>query len=180
MQYTQFVDWHARNRRKTPDFELQNFFGQLHRSLLLELPSAPRLNLDEPTTVILVLIWEVKATLKGGIYYYKEFGIEEVVDMKTVQCAIGRVQDRAEWAIVNRSDIVVWIPESLRPLYRLSEADSTKNSVRKVLKHSCTFVQTALCYLECSSREWGPISCPSLLSWVFFVILARQNNRVTI
>jgi hypothetical protein len=109
LQYTQFVDRHARNHRKTPDFELQNFFGQLRRSLLLELPSAPRLNLDEPTTVILALIREVKATLRDGIYYYKEFGVEEVVDMKTVQCAIGRVQDRAEWAVVDRSDIMVLV-----------------------------------------------------------------------
>ena len=57
--------------------------------------------------VILALIREVKATLRDGIYYYKEFGVEEVVDMKTVQCAIGRVRDRAEWAVVDRSDIMV-------------------------------------------------------------------------
>ena len=63
------------------------------------------MNLDEPTTVILALIREVKATLRDGIYFYKEFGVEEVVDMKTVQCVVGRVHDRAEWAIVDRSNI---------------------------------------------------------------------------
>jgi len=83
---------------------MQNFFGQLKRILLLELPSAPRLNLDGPTTVILALIREVKTTLGKGIYYYKEFGIEEVVDMKTVQCVVGRVKDRGEWAIIDRSN----------------------------------------------------------------------------
>jgi len=62
------------------------------------------LNLGEPTTVILALIQEVKATLREGIYYYKDFGVEEVVDMKTVQCVVGRVKDRGEWAIVNRSN----------------------------------------------------------------------------
>ena len=56
LQYTQLVDRHARRRGKTPEFELQNFFGQLNRILLLELPSAQRLNLDEPTTVIVALI----------------------------------------------------------------------------------------------------------------------------
>jgi len=65
------------------------------------------LKLDEPTTVILALIREVKATLREGIYYYKEFGIEEVVDMKTVQCVVGRVKDRGEWAIIDRSDSTV-------------------------------------------------------------------------
>jgi hypothetical protein len=55
-------------------------------------------------TVILALIREVKATLRGGVYYYKDFGVEEVVDMKTVQCVVGRVKDRGEWAIVDRSN----------------------------------------------------------------------------
>jgi len=68
LQYTQLVDRHAHNCRKTPDFELQNFFGQLCRILLLEIPSAQRLNLGELTTVILALIREVKATLREGIY----------------------------------------------------------------------------------------------------------------
>jgi len=62
------------------------------------------LNLGEPTTVILALIQEVKATLREGIYYYKDFGVEEVVDMKMVQCVVGRVKDRGEWAIVDQSN----------------------------------------------------------------------------
>ena len=105
-QYTQLVDRHARRRGKTPEFELQNFFGQLKRILLLELPSAQRLNLDKPTTVILALIREVKTTLRNGIYYYKDFGVEEVVDLSTLQCVVRRIQDRNEWAIIDRSDNV--------------------------------------------------------------------------
>jgi hypothetical protein len=85
---------------------LQNFFGQLNRILLLELPSAQRLNLDRPTTVIVALIREVKATLRNGIYYYKNFGVDEVVDLSTLQCVVGRIQDRDEWAIIDRSDNV--------------------------------------------------------------------------
>jgi len=100
------VDRHARRRGKTPDFVSQNFFGQLKRILLLGLPSAQRLNLDEPTTVILGLIREVKATLKNDIYYYKDFGVEEVVDLSNLQCVVGRIWDRGEWAIIDRSDNV--------------------------------------------------------------------------
>jgi len=85
---------------------LQNFFGQLNRILLIELPSAQRLNLDEPTTVIVALIREVKTTLRNGIYYFKNFGVEEVVDLNTLQCVVGRVWDRDEWAIIDRSDNV--------------------------------------------------------------------------
>lgn len=83
---------------------MQNFFGQLNRILLLELPSAQRLNLDRPTTVIVALIQEVKATLRNGIYYYKDFGVDEVVDLGTLQCVVGRIRDRDEWAIIDRSD----------------------------------------------------------------------------
>jgi len=86
---------------------VQNFFGQLKRILLVELPLAQELNVAAPTTVILALIQEVKATLRDGIYYYKEFGVEEVVDLSTVQCVVGRIRDRAEWAIVDRSDSTV-------------------------------------------------------------------------
>ena len=75
--------------------------------LVLELPAAPRLGIAEPTTLILALIQEVKASLKDGIYSYKEFGAEEVVDLKTVQCVVGRVKNRGEWSIVDRSDNVV-------------------------------------------------------------------------
>jgi hypothetical protein len=85
---------------------MQNFFGQLNRILLLELPSAQRLDLDEPTTVIVAVIREAKATLRNGIYYYENTGAEEVVDLSTLQCVVGRVRDRDEWAIIDRSDNV--------------------------------------------------------------------------
>ena len=85
---------------------MQNFFGQLNCILLLDLPSAQQLDLDRPTMVILALIWEVKATLRNGIYYYKIFGIDEVVNLETLQCVVRRIQDRDEWAIIDQSDNV--------------------------------------------------------------------------
>ena len=72
----------------------------------MELPSAQRLNLDRPTTVILVLIREVKATPRNRIYYYKCSGADEVMDLSTLQCVVRRVQDRDEWAIIDQSDNV--------------------------------------------------------------------------
>ncbi len=53
---------------------------------------------------ILAVIQSVKATLRNDIYYYKELGVEEVVDLSTVQCVVRRIWDRGEWAIVDRSD----------------------------------------------------------------------------
>ena len=59
-----------------------------------------------PTTIILALIKNVKATLTDSVYYYKELGVDEVVDLTTVECVVGRIWDRDEWAIVDRSDNV--------------------------------------------------------------------------
>ena len=106
IQYTQLVDRYARQKRRIPEFEVQNFFGQLQRILVLELPSTPRLHIAMPTMIILALIKNVKATLRDNIYYYKELGVDEVVDLTTVQCVVGRIWDREEWAIIDRSDNV--------------------------------------------------------------------------
>ena len=106
IQYTQLVDRYARQKRRTPEFELQNFFGQLQCILLIELPATPRLNLAMPTMIILALIKNVKATLTDNIYSYKVLGVDEVVDLTTVQCVVGRIWDREEWAIIDRSDNV--------------------------------------------------------------------------
>ena len=86
---------------------MATFFGQLERILVIELPVAPRLGITEPTTLVLALIQEVKVPLRDGIYSYKEFGAKEVVDLKTLQCVVGRVKNRGEWSIVDRSDNVV-------------------------------------------------------------------------
>ena len=56
--------------------------------------------------VIVALIREVKATLRNGIYYYKNFGVDEVVDLNALQCVVGRIRDRDEWAVIDRSDNV--------------------------------------------------------------------------
>ena len=94
------------HRGKTPNFEEKVFFGQLKHILVLNLPPAPRLDLTKPTTLILALIQEVNMTLRDGIYSYKDFGAEEVVDLKTVQCIIRRARDRGKWAIINQSNYV--------------------------------------------------------------------------
>ena len=106
LQYTQLVDWYTHHPGKTPDFELQNFFGQLNHIFLVELPSAQQLDLDGPATVILALIWEVKTTSRNSIYYYKNFGADGVVDLSTLQCVVRRVQDRDMWATIDQSNNV--------------------------------------------------------------------------
>ena len=71
----------------------------------MELLPAPQLKLTKPTTLILALVQEAKAKLKDDIYFYKEFGAEEVIDLETVQCVVGRVKNGGEWAIIDWSDV---------------------------------------------------------------------------
>ena len=106
LQYTQLIDQHAHHPRKTPDFEYQNSFGQLDHILLLELLPAQWLNLEKPTMVIIALVREVKATLRNGIYYYENFGVDEVVNLDTLQCVVRSIWDRDKWAIIDWSDNV--------------------------------------------------------------------------
>ena len=61
------------------------------------------------TTIILAVIQNAKATLTNETYYYKELGIEEVVDLTTVQCVVGRIKHRGEWAIVDRSNVAIQV-----------------------------------------------------------------------
>ena len=98
------MDRYAHQRRKTPEFQVEQFFGQLKRILVLEIPPTPELKLTTPTTIILAVIQNAKTILKNGFYCYKDLGVDEVVDLSTVQCVVGRIWDRSEWTIVDRSD----------------------------------------------------------------------------
>ena len=55
---------------------------------------------------IIALIQEFKATLRNSIYYYKNFGVDEVVYLHMLQCVVGRIWDRDKWAIIDQSNIV--------------------------------------------------------------------------
>ncbi len=72
----------------------------------MELLAAPQLQLTNLTTIILAVIQSVKQTLENNIYYYKEVGIIEAVDLTTVDCVVGRIWDQGRWAIVDQSDSI--------------------------------------------------------------------------
>jgi hypothetical protein len=58
-----------------------------------------------PTHWIYAIIQSVKVSEKDsfGIHYYKELGPIMIVDLNVVQCVVGRIRDRNQWAIVDRS-----------------------------------------------------------------------------
>ena len=96
LQYTQLVDWHAHRPRKTPDFELQNFFGPKLYS-----PFGVTINNGHPS-----VNFRSQSNIKERHLLLQNFGVDEVVNLETLQCVFGRIQDRDEWAIISQSDNV--------------------------------------------------------------------------
>ncbi|KAI0659147.1 hypothetical protein C8Q70DRAFT_1045373 [Cubamyces menziesii] len=111
VRYEVFVDKHARNRKRKPEYELQTFFGRLERifSIRIEADAALRaLHLDAPTTIFLAAIKSCaiqSSHPRLDIHYYSAYGALTVVDIQCIQCVVGRVQDVSSrgWGIVDRS-----------------------------------------------------------------------------
>ena len=61
--------------------------------------------LDEPFKVVVAAIRKVRTSLKTplSIPYYSEMGGMEVVDISVIKCLVGRIEDRGEWAIIDRT-----------------------------------------------------------------------------
>ncbi|KAI0087703.1 hypothetical protein BDY19DRAFT_892356 [Irpex rosettiformis] len=105
VRYEQIVDLNARYRNLPSIWEQQAFFGQLMHVIAVDITAIPSLNIPS-TTFLFAIIRSCKVISrhpKLDIHYYTEFGPLEVVDMTTVQCIVGRVYDRGQWAIVDRS-----------------------------------------------------------------------------
>ncbi|CAE6454695.1 unnamed protein product [Rhizoctonia solani] len=92
-----------------PDFFGKSYYGQL--KYLFELPLPPKSVVnpgDEPKFCILAFILEANTTFDDDyeyevIWYEGELGSGEVVDARTIQCAIGRIKDGNRWWIIDRS-----------------------------------------------------------------------------
>ncbi|KAF8239424.1 hypothetical protein L208DRAFT_1237679 [Tricholoma matsutake] len=85
-------------------FELRDFYGQLLRLLIINIPESQN-DRVQPQTLVYALIKSVKLIdcTTDGIKYYANFGSMEFVDLNQVKCVIGRIMDRGRWAIVDCS-----------------------------------------------------------------------------
>jgi hypothetical protein len=109
-QYQLAIDRYARQRYRTPEFELQDFFGQILRFLVVNIPPSPKHGI-EAESVIYAAIREVRisepATNCCRINYYQDLGPTALVDLNQVKCVVGRIRDRDKWAIIDRSESLV-------------------------------------------------------------------------
>lgn len=89
-------------------FIATEYFGQLKKILVTELPPGVIPSIAQPIRVVLAVIDPRETTNETplGIPYYTEPTkpvAPRVVDVNTVMCLVGRIKDRGRWAIVDRS-----------------------------------------------------------------------------
>lgn len=73
----------------------------------MNVPATTDLNISNGETLLLAAIQTVKTVKMPGtsIPFYERQGLIEVVDLNTIQCLVGQVQDtqRHHWGIIDRS-----------------------------------------------------------------------------
>lgn len=87
--------------------EMRDFFGRVLQFLVVDVPPIPE-HAVEPTTVILAVIRQLNLTRQVEhpfrlCYFKDDNGAIEMVDLYQIQCIVGRIPDRNEWAIVDRN-----------------------------------------------------------------------------
>ena len=106
LQYQLAVDKFAHLRRRAPEFELRDFFGQILRFVIVNIPHSPRVKIKADTLIYAVIkqasISE-PATNRCRIPYYENLGCTEFVDLNQVNCVVARIMDRGKWSIIDRS-----------------------------------------------------------------------------
>ncbi|KAI0039304.1 hypothetical protein FA95DRAFT_1585314 [Auriscalpium vulgare] len=108
VRYSVLVDRNERRRRAPVELVPADFFGQLRHIFVIPIPAAQELGTAAAGVISLAVIRQVKAKVRrdGGtpsIPMFTQIGPLDVVDLQTVQCVVGRVQDRQEWALIDRS-----------------------------------------------------------------------------
>ena len=105
LQYTGMIDRNAHQRNRPANHVHINLYGQLETIFSIPFPAATELGLDEPFKVVVAAIWKAKTSVKTPLHipYYSEMGGMEVVDISVIKCLVGRIEDRGEWAIVDRT-----------------------------------------------------------------------------
>ena len=78
-----------------PKFELHNFYGQILRFLVVNIPDSQADHGIEAQSLAYAVIRQVNLLdeVAGGIKYYKDLGPIVSVDLNQVKCVIGRIMD---------------------------------------------------------------------------------------
>lgn len=102
------MDRNQRHRNLPEELEFQTFFGQLLYIVVIPIPKCKELKTLEPHNICLAVIRQVHTTFPDAhgvlpIPFYSQIGPLDPADIKSVQCAVGRIEDRGVWGLVDRS-----------------------------------------------------------------------------
>ncbi|CAE6442787.1 unnamed protein product [Rhizoctonia solani] len=111
VRYQLMVDQDANDVNAKPRFEEESQYGQLRHIFVLAIPpKTPKINLshEKRRYLLLAQIYEAPVQteeIEGHkpVWYKGKLGTGEVVDVRTIHCAVGRIQDGNVWWIVDRS-----------------------------------------------------------------------------
>ncbi|QRW09309.1 hypothetical protein RhiLY_08308 [Ceratobasidium sp. AG-Ba] len=111
IRYVFEYDKNARNNGPVEMLE-QTGYGRLDFILAITLPADPHFDIESPQLHILAYITQAKGAIGDAstrLISYTKMGRSFVLDITAVQCAVGRVETRAdkpngEWVIVDRSE----------------------------------------------------------------------------
>ncbi|KIY48833.1 hypothetical protein FISHEDRAFT_42529 [Fistulina hepatica ATCC 64428] len=102
------LDRNAEDQHADVDFFMEPRFGQLKHIFVVNLAPNALLQLPDHKTLILAGILPCKVSRRNarGMPVYKQMGRYGVVDLECLQCLVGRVHDRGEWTIIDRSESI--------------------------------------------------------------------------
>ncbi|EUC55299.1 transposase family Tnp2 protein, partial [Rhizoctonia solani AG-3 Rhs1AP] len=111
VRYQLMVDQDADNASAKPRFKEESQYGELRHIFVLTIPTkTPKVNPSRKKKRYLLLAQIYKAPVEIDetdeykvVWYKGKLGTGEVVDVSTVQCALGRIKDGNMWWIVDRS-----------------------------------------------------------------------------
>ena len=103
-QYQLAIDRYAHQQNWAPEFELQDFFGQILCFLVINIPPSPEHSI-EAESFIYTAIHKVRisepATDCCKINYYQHMGPMVLVDLNQVKCVVRHIWDHNKWAIID-------------------------------------------------------------------------------
>ncbi|QRW21895.1 Transposase family tnp2 [Rhizoctonia solani] len=111
VRYQLMVDQLADDARASPEFKEESQYGQLRHIFVLTIPPKTRKINPDPKKkqyLLLAQIYEAPVHIDEAdeyrvVWYKGKLGTGEVVDVSTIHCVVGRIQDGNQWWIIDRS-----------------------------------------------------------------------------
>lgn len=103
-KYEATSDIMAESEGAPAEMEVRTHYGELQQIFRIEVPQSPQLHLDQPQTLFLAAVKDCDTSLSAdGFWEFKSAGKLTVIDLGTIQCVVGRINDRGKWVIIDRS-----------------------------------------------------------------------------